>query len=294
MTERITQKFALTAQDGIYTDSAVRGLRLRVRRDGKYRFWIFRRTVNHKNYEVHLGKPAETDIAEIRLEAVRLASLPNTEFLSLMAQRSSSAPRNDLKPNLNALFSQADSKNRTFEEISASYFSWLEHSGRVSFQTLKIFRSFVCRYVLPVIEQKYVTDITSSDIAKLAVEMNVGIPSRRVVLRQVRNIFNYAKARNILHGDNPADPKGPLQFLLPATNYIESHRGALSVEQLPHFFAVLMSQPRSMTRSCYIFAILTTVRAQTARSARWEQIDFEKKIWSIPETHIRFQTWKRT
>ena len=44
---------------------------------------------------------------------------------------------------------------------------------------------------------------------------------------------------------------------------------------------------RSVAARCLEFTILTAVRSGEALGARWEEIDFEKKLWRIPAHRMK-------
>ncbi len=60
------------------------------------------------------------------------------------------------------------------------------------------------------------------------------------------------------------------------------------MKELPAFMKELHDNfVGSNANRCAFFAILTATRSQTAREAKWSQIDFENKVWDIPPSQLK-------
>lgn len=70
--------------------------------------------------------------------------------------------------------------------------------------------------------------------------------------------------------------------MIPATKVKKGHRGALSLEQLPDFFAACLTQPQTASRLCFEFSILCALRSETVRKIRLEHVNWEEKIIVAP------------
>jgi integrase len=68
---------------------------------------------------------------------------------------------------------------------------------------------------------------------------------------------------------------------------VESHP-SLPYAQLPAFMVELAAVPSIPARALR-FLILTGVRAQEAIGARWEEIDLEQKLWTIPAARMKMK-----
>lgn len=65
------------------------------------------------------------------------------------------------------------------------------------------------------------------------------------------------------------------------------HHPQLPLERLPELQAKLASDTgHPLTRLCVEFALHTFARSSEIRFARWEEFDFEKAIWTIPQLEI--------
>ncbi len=58
----------------------------------------------------------------------------------------------------------------------------------------------------------------------------------------------------------------------------------LNSEELKKFFSAMDQEPDSAFKSMIWIALLTGVRRDNIRSMKWEQIDFNTQMWTIPRT----------
>lgn len=91
------------------------------------------------------------------------------------------------------------------------------------------------------------------------------------------------------HGFVQANPLDVIDHLLPKQSKSKVHQPAMPWEMIPEFFkSSLKDYPRGeATRPLLQFLILTATRSSEARGARWEEIDFAKKIWTIPADRMK-------
>jgi integrase len=92
-----------------------------------------------------------------------------------------------------------------------------------------------------------------------------------------------AKAKGEFKGENPARWKGHLDNLLPATSKVRKVRNhpALPYRQLPNFMSKLRER-HGAAAAALEFQILTAVRPGNAVAAKWDQIDRQMSVWTIP------------
>ncbi|HEV2594232.1 MAG TPA: site-specific integrase, partial [Sphingomicrobium sp.] len=85
-------------------------------------------------------------------------------------------------------------------------------------------------------------------------------------------------------GDNPARWRDHLSNLLPAKAKIKPtlHQKALPYAEMPAFLAELR-QRKAIAARALEFLALTCVRTSDIRAAKWEQVDFREKVWTIPQ-----------
>ncbi|EBX6014777.1 DUF4102 domain-containing protein [Salmonella enterica subsp. enterica serovar Dortmund] len=98
--------------------------------------------------------------------------------------------------------------------------------------------------------------------------------------QQLNNIMRYAVKQEIIE-HNPA------QYLDGVVASPETkHYPALPLERLPEFFNRLgdYQQGRELTRLAVVLTLHLFIRSSELRFARWSEIDFRNKIWTIPAT----------
>jgi integrase len=106
---------------------------------------------------------------------------------------------------------------------------------------------------------------------------------------RIEQILDAAKARGFIgHNEaNPARWRGHLDKLLPKrAKLTRGHHAAMPYAEVPAFVAGLRERPATAARALE-FAILTAARSGEALAARWDEIDFEGKIWTVPPTRTK-------
>jgi len=105
---------------------------------------------------------------------------------------------------------------------------------------------------------------------------------------RIENVLDWATAHGERTGVNPARWRGQLDKLLPSPKKIAKvvHHPALPYEQLAEFQRRLNQYP-SISAKALGFAILTAARSGEVRGATWEEIDFAKRIWTVPADRMK-------
>lgn len=273
MAPKLTQAFVDSVQqEGYFFDSKIEGLCFRKR--PRSCSWYFRRTIAGRRHEVGIGSTKKISLVQARAEATRLKALSDTEFLQRFEKKEKLTPVESF----------------TFAEIAKKYEEWNLEIGK--WQELdkghRVYLSRMKNHVLPYIGELDINSITCDDIADVAKRIYDKPETVNRVIQLVKRFFDWAKAKQFFKHDNPADRSGTLKFLLPPGRHTQENRGALSVKELPLFMKELHDNLRdSYANRCGFFAVLTATRSQTAREARWSQIDFENRIWDIPPSQLK-------
>jgi integrase len=110
---------------------------------------------------------------------------------------------------------------------------------------------------------------------------------------RIERILAYAKVNGYRAGDNPALWKGHLQEALPRPGKVRKvkHHPALHYDDLPAFFAALQKAEGIPSRALE-YLVLTACRRgdmtgnpkDQKPGARWDQINWQDNIWTIPST----------
>ena len=106
---------------------------------------------------------------------------------------------------------------------------------------------------------------------------------------RIEAVLNAAKARGLTPDDraNPARWRGHLDHLLPKRMTLSrGHHAAMPWRDLPGFIAKLREREAVSARALE-FIILTAARSGEARGARWDEIDFDTSVWTIPADRMK-------
>ena len=101
-------------------------------------------------------------------------------------------------------------------------------------------------------------------------------------------MLDWATARQLRQGENPARWRGHLDKLLPAKTKVRKvkHLDALPYGDVPEFMAKLRAMD-SVSARALEFTILTAARTGETIGAQWPEIDFATKVWTVPGTRTK-------
>jgi len=113
---------------------------------------------------------------------------------------------------------------------------------------------------------------------------------------RIEKVLDYAKAKQFRTGENPAAWRGHLALMLPKRKLLSrGHHAAMPPESVPAFMKRLRLL-ESVSALALEFIILTcartgevlrSVRDGKVMGARWDEIDFEGKIWTVPAIRMK-------
>ncbi len=108
------------------------------------------------------------------------------------------------------------------------------------------------------------------------------------VRQRIETVLDWCKARGYCQGENPARLKGALGQLLPKSQKIKKveHHPALPYQRANEFVMALRKQG-GMTSLALEFMLLTACRTGEVATARWEEVDFASRIWTIPAERMK-------
>ncbi len=105
---------------------------------------------------------------------------------------------------------------------------------------------------------------------------------------RIENVIAFATARGWRVGENPARWRGHLDRLLLAKAKVAAveHHPAVPWQDIGAVMARLAESKGTAAR-CLQFAILTAARSGEARGARWNEIDLDAGLWTVPASRMK-------
>ena len=101
-------------------------------------------------------------------------------------------------------------------------------------------------------------------------------------------ILNWAATRGYREGESPARWKGHLENLLPVPSRVQTieNHAALPHGEVGGFMAELRQQA-GMPARVLEFAILTAARTNEAIGAKWNEINLNERVWTVPKERMK-------
>lgn len=264
---KVTAKNIFTLPEGRH--SIAPNLNLRVR-DGK-RTYVLRYCIGGKRKDKHLGSADDLSLTEAKRLADKLRS-------ELAEGKLPQTARDKLAEKLK----EADAP--TFEKYAleaiekiASVRVWKNAKHKAQwFATVRA-------YAFPVLGKKKLSEIKKTDVLEVLRPIwSTKTETASRVRGRLENIFSYAVTDGLMEF-NPAIWRGNLDRDLPPPSKIQivEHHEAMPLDVLQE--KITCFYPASdRTRQVILFTILTASRVGESVPARWDEIDWENRIWSVP------------
>jgi integrase len=104
---------------------------------------------------------------------------------------------------------------------------------------------------------------------------------------RIERVLDAAKARGLRSGENPARWRGHMDHLLPKRQkFTRGHHAALPYAAVPKFMAQLRER-EAVAALALEFLTLTAARSGEVLGAKWDEIDLEAKVWTVPAAHMK-------
>ena len=169
----------------------------------------------------------------------------------------------------------------TVAEWLNRFLEWKEYAP----STLAGRRYIADRFVLPRFGSQKLFEVTFQDIRDYVDEIaESGAPSSAVFVRDLLcYVYDFAIARDSSIVDNPA------RRIKSATVYRQRVKDrALSEIEIANFFAMLkeiLAVPQNKLGAKLL--LLTMCRKSELAYAKWDEVDFEKRTWTIPKDRMK-------
>ena len=138
------------------------------------------------------------------------------------------------------------------------------------------------------IRSKPVSKLTTEDALRVLKPLWQTRPETANRLRgRCERVWDLAKARGHCFGENPFRWRGHLDKLLPKRAPLtRGHHKAMPFADVPAFIGRLRAMQGVAPRALE-FAILTAARSGEVLGARWDEIDFQAKVWTVPAERMK-------
>jgi integrase len=139
-----------------------------------------------------------------------------------------------------------------------------------------------------IIHNKPVSKLTTEDALRVLKPLWQTRPETANRLRgRCERVWDLAKARGHSFGENPFRWRGHLDKLLPKrARLTRSHYKAMPFGDVPSFVGRLRNMEGVAPRALE-FAILTAARSGETLGARWEEIDLQSELWTVPAARMK-------
>jgi hypothetical protein len=255
---KLTARKVETAKPGKYGDGD--GLQLAVAATGAKK-WVLRFLWQGKAREMGLGSYPEVGLAEAREKAIAGRRLARGGVDPIAERRQ-------------------DSRVPTFGELA----------DEVVIEQSKGFRNEKHRAQWKMTLETYAAPLRAKPVDAITTEDVLGVlkpiwSTRAETASRLRGrierVLNAAKAKGHRSGENPAAWRGHLENLLPKRQKLaRGHHAAMPYADVPAFVARL--RERKATAALTLeFAILTAARSGEVLGARWPEIDFDARVWTL-------------
>lgn len=264
-------KEVMTVPDGTYTIGD--GLLLKVRSNGASRSWIYRYSINGKRKDYAIAPAKKMSLSVAKAEAIRLQGLV-VSGVDIQAE----------KQKKKALPVKEEVRLHPFDSFAVEAYEQIKlMRGKLVAGSLKNHRLWLESHCLPAFGKQPIEQITTEDVVQaLRPIWTTKTATASNVRSMLEAIFGYAVSRKILTV-NPAQWKGNLEFFLPSPRVIhrtEHHKAMDRFELKEKIQAFFPTENRVI--ALILFTILTASRINEAQGARWDELDFDKKVWTCP------------
>lgn len=280
-TKRLTARTADAIRaPGYHHDGA--GLYLQVTAAGG-RSWVYRYTIRGRTREMGLGSARVVGLAEARERAATARRLI-TDGVDPLEKRAAE----------DAAAAVAQARLTTFDEAADQYIASHQAGWRNEKHAAQ-WTATLRTYASPVFGALPVAEVDTTLVMKVLDPIWRVKPETASRLRgRIEAILDWSRVRGLRSGENPARWRGHLDVLLPARTKVRKveHHAAMPFTEVPTFFATLGGR-EGVAAQALAFLILTAGRTGEVLGARWEEIDREARVWTIPAERMKARTEHR-
>ena len=252
------------AQAGRYCDGD--GLYLEVQPTGT-RSWIQRLSIRGRRRELGLGGFPLVPLKEARAQALANRRLARAGGDPLAEKR-----------RLKSMPTFADAAERVWNQMRQG---WRDR------RHARDWLSSLTRFAVPHLGHLPVGEVTSADVVETLRPVWHARPSTaRRVRQRIGTVMEWAVAMGH-RDDNPCDRIGPA--LGPQGDLVRHMRALTHGEVAGAIERIRTSRAWAGAKLAFEFLVLTAARSGEVRGARWDEMDTEAHVWTVPATRMKMK-----
>ena len=259
----------------------VAGLYLQLSASGAKSWLLKAQLMSGKRREMGLGPYPEVSLADAREEARELKAQIRTGLDPMLE-------RQKLRAELRA-------QERAALTFTGAMDAYVADGGIDHYSTDKsrnLWISSMGTHVLPHIGDMRVGDIETPDVLGALEPIWISKHDTAARLRgRIEDVLDWATHRGHREGENPAKWTVSLKFILKSKNKSVPKSVSyahINPNDVPSWFRQLQEQDAASARALE-FLTLTAVRSGEVRGTRWDEIDFDKRVWEIPAERMKMK-----
>ncbi|EEX34082.1 MULTISPECIES: integrase domain-containing protein [Vibrio] len=246
------------------------GLRLRIKPNGS-KHWIlnYYRPSNRKRANLSLGKYPDLSLAN-----ARKMTLEAKELLAQGIDPQEERKRHQLEQKAN--------HEHTFINVTTKWFE-IKKDDVTPDYAVDIWRSLEL-HIFPQLSDVPVRDITAPQVIELLkpIEAKGSLETVKRLAQRLNEVMNYATNCGLVQANPLTGIKAA--FKKPK----KENMAALTPAELPELMGAIANASIKRTTRCLIeWQLHTMTRPSEASGARWEEIDWDEKVWTIPPERMK-------
>ncbi|NMX98984.1 tyrosine-type recombinase/integrase [Pseudomonas veronii] len=255
-------------KDYVLTDGDGLQLRVRVNRSMQWNF-NYRHPVTKNRINMALGSYPEVSLAQARKKTVEAR-----ELLALGIDPK--AQRNEL------LEAKRAETEHTFENVATAWFELKKDSVTPAYAE-DIWRSLTL-HVFPSMKSTPLSEVNAPLVIKLLrpIEAKGSLETVKRVSQRLNEIMTYGVNSGMIF----ANPLSGIRAVFKKPK--KENMAALPPDELPELMMEIANASIKRTTRCLIeWQLHTMTRPSEAATTRWADIDFDKRIWTIPAERMK-------
>jgi integrase len=263
---------------GMHAVGGAAGLHLVVGASGS-KSWIARIMINGKRRDVGLGAYPEVGLADAR-DRTRDLRRQVAAGIDPVAQRKEQAAPSPAQV----------AAALTFDEAAEGFIK----SHRDSWANVKHAQQWentLATYASPVIGKLAVGDIRTAHVVEVLKPIwTTKTETATRVRERIERVISAADAMAGRERLNPARWAGAIDQVFPKPSRVSKvkHHEAVPWREMPKFMVNLQLRPGIAARALE-FTILTAARSGEVRGMTWDELDFDQRLWIVPEERMKMK-----